>query len=90
MQHTRMIVVLLATLVAGNALAGRHGGPGFTELDTDGDGLLSAAELAELPTCPGCSAEDRFARLDADADGYVSQDELRNAPRGARGKVAAE
>ncbi len=84
MKHSRIIVALLSTLVAGSALAGRHGGgPRMTDLDTDGDGMLSAAELEQLPVRGGRSAEERFARLDTDGDGYVRQDELRDGrPQG--------
>ena len=46
-----------------------------TKLDTDGDGLLSAAELLARPLAP-----PDFQRLDRNGDGTVTQDELAPPP----------
>ncbi|NHX28163.1 hypothetical protein HA397_29965, partial [Escherichia coli] len=47
-------------------------------MDTDGDGALSAEELAAGP-----SAERAFSRLDADGDGNVTLEEFKAAKRSA-------
>jgi Ca2+-binding EF-hand superfamily protein len=71
-----LIAALLATTAVsaapGGDRAGLRGGPDFTQLDTDGDGSLTAADLA-------AAAEDRFARADTDADGRITQDEWQAA-----------
>lgn len=45
--------------------------------DTDGDGLLSAAELAEPPM--GTMGDRMFDRADADDDGAITEDEVEAA-----------
>lgn len=48
-----------------------HGGPSFdfTEVDTNGDGSITAEEFK-------AHRQARIAGLDADGDGFISQDEL--------------
>jgi Ca2+-binding EF-hand superfamily protein len=73
-------LALLACLMISQAHGAEHRhGPGFADRDTDGDGRLSAAEMAQIPSRGGRSAEERFARLDTDADGYLTQEEMRQA-----------
>ncbi len=72
----------------GNA-AGQRGGrqqppgppPRFEELDTDGDGLLSATEAEGLPPVQQMG----FEAIDEDGDGYISREEL-PPPRHAMGQ----
>ena len=76
------ILVFVASLALASTavLAGDRGGrPDFSTMDTDGDGMLSEAELDSLPSRGGRTGADRLARLDGDGDGYVSQDELEQA-----------
>ena len=86
MKYLKTSLALLATLAAIHTLAASGGGRSFKELDSDGDGQLSQAELSTMPTRGGRSADDRFAQLDADDDGYVSQAEMRQAREGARAR----
>ena len=73
-------LALLASLFISQVHGAEHRhGPGFANLDTDGDGRLSAAEMAQMPSRGGRSPEERFARLDADADGYLTQEEMHQA-----------
>ncbi|WP_238547651.1 EF-hand domain-containing protein [Meridianimarinicoccus roseus] len=63
--------LMLALVATGPALA-RDGGPmrpDFSQIDADGDGLITAAELDSHGAA-------RFAALDADGDGALSADEL--------------
>ncbi len=52
--------------------AGRPGDPVMLALDADGDGTLSAAEIANAPRS--------LAALDANKDGKLTRDELRPLP----------
>ncbi|MGI9330694.1 MAG: EF-hand domain-containing protein [Gammaproteobacteria bacterium] len=76
-----LLIGLLASPAQG---AEHHHGPGFAHLDTDGDGRLSAAEMAQMPSRGDRSAEQRFARLDTDGDGYLTQEEIHQARQGMR------
>jgi len=77
---TSISLAVLAGLLAGQVHGGEHRhGPGFAAMDTDGDGRLSAAEMAQMPSHGIFSTEERFARLDADADGYLTQEEMHQA-----------
>ena len=59
----------IALAAPGGDRAGMRGGADFSELDTNGDGVLTSADLA-------AAAEERFAGLDADGDGQITQSEL--------------
>ncbi len=50
------------------------------QMDTDGDKLLSAAEMLDRPL-----SADIFERLDANADGFIDATELSDAKGGLRG-----
>lgn len=50
-------------------------------LDTDSDGKLSAAEVANTP-----GLSKRFARLDKNSDGFITKAELKKGRRGHKGK----
>lgn len=67
-----LIALTAATTIAVAApgdRGGMRGGADFSELDTNGDGVLTSADLA-------AAAEERFAGLDADGDGQITQSEL--------------
>ena len=66
------LLSLVGTLAAGMALAMGHADV-LADLDTDGDGLISADELTVL--MPDLTEED-FAALDANADGSLDLEEL--------------
>jgi len=56
----------------------------FNQLDANGDGQISQAELQQaLGSDNTASADALFAKLDADGNGGVSQDELKSALRAA-------
>lgn len=64
----------LAIIIAGSSDVAARKGPGmsdvtFEELDTDGNGELTKAELDARRT-------ERFARMDANGDGAVTRDEI--------------
>jgi len=69
--------LLIVAMLAGTAVSADQGGfggprgerPTFEELDTDGSGGLSAAELR-------APALDRFAAADTDGDGGLSAEEM--------------
>ena len=74
MRRTGLAITLagatLVTGVAGMAQAEDHRErPGFAEIDTDGNGEISAEELAALGAA-------RFAALDTDGNGTLSEAEL--------------
>jgi len=52
----------------------------FAKYDADGNGSLSAAEVA------GTKMESRFAKLDANGDGAVTRAEMRAAKKDRKGK----
>ncbi len=60
------ILFALATLAFAQP---RRGGPALQLLDTDNDGVISAAEWKNAPTA--------LAKLDANGDGQITADELR-------------
>lgn len=64
---------LIAGTMAATAVDAREGDrgmwPGFGQIDADGDGRITAAEIEDLRAA-------RFAELDADGDGAVSRDEF--------------
>ena len=47
--------------------------PGFSQLDTDGDGKVTAAEMQAFPAV---MAPERFKAADADGDGKLGKDEI--------------
>lgn len=60
----------------------------FAQLDVDGDGLVTAAELQALMTSLGGSLDDTTAAamiglIDADGDGKVTRDDLLSYLSGA-------
>ncbi len=77
-----LIPVGLAVSLPAYAMGPRDGAerPSFTELDANGDGQLTLAELE-------AHGEARFAATDTDGDGLLSRDELiaAGAARVARG-----
>jgi Ca2+-binding EF-hand superfamily protein len=86
MQFTWIVAV---GLLAGSAIAlaqdGRGRGPGrgqpsvgFTALDTNGDGVLDAHEIAAAPIA--------LAKLDKNSDGQITSDEVRPAMPEGRGR----
>uniref|UniRef100_A0A0E0NKL4 EF-hand domain-containing protein n=1 Tax=Oryza rufipogon TaxID=4529 RepID=A0A0E0NKL4_ORYRU len=54
----------------------------FRCFDTDGDGLISAAEMREFYGCSVDEAEEMVAAADRDGDGFVSIEELRAVMEG--------
>ena len=67
------LVVTAAMPTAASADRGER--PSFTELDTDGNGELTLAELQ-------AHGAERFAEADADGDGLLSSDEMVAAAEG--------
>ena len=57
----------------------------FAAIDTDGDGLISSAEFAALPSAPPVS----FEELDANADGYLDEEEKAAIRQRARERLRA-
>jgi len=47
--------------------------------DTNGDGRVSRAELAAMPSKPGSDPAQRFDKMDANHDGYLDEGEIRAA-----------
>lgn len=63
-----LMITAISALGATGAMAGD-----LTDLDTDGDGLLSLEEVqAEKPEV----TEDDFNSYDADGDGFLNEDEF--------------
>jgi len=84
----RIASILAVGFIAGLAAQAQDGrGPGrgrfpvinagFTALDTNGDGVLDAAEIAAAPKS--------LAKLDKDSDGQITSDEVRMAMPQGRG-----
>ncbi len=68
---TRMTATMAAVLLAGAATA-----VSAAEIDTDGDGVYSLAEMqAAFPEI----TEETFTAIDANGDGMVDPDELKAA-----------
>ena len=85
-------ILLIAAIAAGFGVStasaqgrGEMGGerPSFAELDTDGDGTLSEAEL-QAPMA------ERFAAADADGDGNLTAEEIVAMAEGRRADRMAE
>ena len=64
---------ILATLAATLALSGAAYAADMTEMDADGDGMLSAEEFAAA--YPD-AAPELFAAVDLNADGMIDADEF--------------
>lgn len=81
--------LLLVALTAGSiAMAsprgeghGKRGGPDFSELDTNGDGQITQADIQ-------AAAETRFAALDSDGNGQVSREEMAAATEARKAERA--
>lgn len=80
MKNTFVMAALSAAILAGtgmqgvaqgmaDAMAGKGARPSFTELDADGDGKLTRAEMEN-------HRKARFAAADTDGDGKLSRAEL--------------
>lgn len=83
---TSLLIVAMLSGTAVSAEPGGFNGPrgepaSFEELDTDGDGVLTRAEL-QAP------ALDRFSAADADGDGALSPDEMTAMAEGRRAERA--
>lgn len=86
MQFSWIVVVgLLAWSVVAQAQDGRGRGAGrgqpsvgFTALDTNGDDVLDAQEIAAAPAA--------LAKLDKNSDGQITSDEVRSAMPEGRGR----
>lgn len=66
-----LAALLLTGTVGSTALAQANGShPTLREFDVDGDGAVSADEVAK-------AADQMFARADANGDGVISKDEFR-------------
>ncbi len=48
----------------------------FTKLDTNGDGMLDASELADMATTVGTTVEQILTDGDSDEDGMMSESEM--------------
>ncbi|MFD0978316.1 EF-hand domain-containing protein [Tropicimonas aquimaris] len=73
---TTAIVTGLMVTTGANAFGGAQGSlerPSFAQIDTDGDGKLTAAEMQALPAI---MAAERFKAADTDGDGKMSKEEL--------------
>ncbi|MEO0359299.1 MAG: EF-hand domain-containing protein [Pseudomonadota bacterium] len=77
MKKTLLISVAMLAAVGGTSLQARDGGdrekPAFSEIDANGDGQITPAELQ---TFRATRMADRFASVDANGDGSVSVEEL--------------
>lgn len=77
------VTALAVALTAGSALAkGGHGGKhgprmSFEQLDTNGDGQVTQAEIAAM-------AAERFNTADTNGDGFLSAEELAAASERAK------
>jgi Ca2+-binding EF-hand superfamily protein len=61
----------------------------FSQLDSNGDGLISKSEFENALGAGGTNlaqADDVFSKMDKNGDGSVSPDELKSALQGAGGK----
>ena len=74
-QVSALVIAALVATGAASSVAAQDGSPRterraqmFTQLDTNGDGVVSAEEFANPPS--------RFEIADADGDGLLSADEL--------------
>ena len=85
---TTLCVLGLATLFAGNAMAGdspKSDSPRGMQADKDGDGRVSRAEA----TSSGAERSGQwFDKIDANKDGYLTQEELRQARETRQGNHA--
>lgn len=72
---------IISAIAATGALAASAGEMAtFTDIDADGDGLVTEAEFVTYKTADGNHTEqeasDKFLLIDADADGAVTEAEL--------------
>jgi Ca2+-binding EF-hand superfamily protein len=80
MKRSDILMVVTAVAIGASAMASyaspRGGGEhiGFTELDVDGNGVITAEDFDALKTA-------RFAALDSNGDGDVTRDEFMAAAR---------
>ncbi len=74
---TLLVIAMAAPVAAYQGMGKSHGASdgGFSQLDTDGDGMVSSEEYMEP-----------FARWDADDDGQLSKDEWMAGHGGSRAK----
>lgn len=75
----------LAITTAAPAFAEGHGGKGkmFEQADTNGDGLISAAEHSAFVAQ---RAAEKFSKIDANGDGSISMEEAKAAKKKRRGE----
>lgn len=73
-RKTLIRLLLTTSLTAAAALPAAAQGRTFSEIDTDGNGSLSVAELEAVFGVEGAARV--IARDDADGDGMVSRDEV--------------
>ena len=80
MKRSDVLMVATAVVLAVTAVAtaaaprGEFERPSFSDLDVDGDGVITAADIDAL-------REARFAALDGDGDGEVTREEFAAASR---------
>ena len=77
--QSRLISLAAASFMLTSAVQGAGHPPAFADLDVDGDGQLSASELAALPSRGRLSPEERFSHLDSDGNGYIAPEEMHQA-----------
>jgi Ca2+-binding EF-hand superfamily protein len=76
------ILLSVAALMLGSAVAAADDNPQRPKFDTNGDGAI---DLAELQAVRPNATVDQFNAADKDHNGLLSRDELRDAGRAMRG-----